>query len=944
MRHVSKLGRRGWARVAIVSSGLLVLLAASFPGNGSDNSPSTLPAKPTKANYELAARWTSSKVARLVFDMSVAPHWLEDGNRFWYSYENSSGRKFYIVDPTKKTKTYVFDAVKLAASLTTATGLPYDSQHLPIGAGGGGRGAAAGGGGAGRGGAVAGPIRFVKHDSAIQFEISVPRDAVIPGEKPSTAATTSADGGNGNDADDDDDPQQVGGRGAGRGGQGTTKQLTFELELATNKVTLLDERPQTKPAWASISPDGKTIVFSRNRNLYMMDAENYAKALKNANDTTIVETQLTKDGEEYFGYGGRGGGGGQQIDQQQQEGEQQQGDAQASRVRGAANVTWSKDSKKFATNRQDQRKVKPLWVINSLANPRPTLETYKYAMPGDADYPQAHLEVFDVATKARLEIKTEAGGFKDQRVSIESDRPTAYDREHEKTETTWAGAGGSDKFYFTRLSRDERRFDLCIADANTGEVKPIVQERMNVYIESKPTKFINNGTEFLWWSERDGWAHYYLYGADGTLKNQVDHGEFVAEDVSYVDEKGRAVVMTASGREDGEDPYFMHNYRVNLDGSGMKLLDPGDASHAVAVADNGKFFVDNSSRVNSAPQSVLYDTSGNMLMPLEKVDLGPLMAAGFKFPEPFRVKADDGITDVTGVMYKPFDFDPSRKYPIIEYVYPGPQTESVTQTFSPRNANVALANLGFIVIEVGNRGGNPHRSKWYHTYGYGNLRDYGLADKKAAVEQLAAKYPWIDIDRVGITGHSGGGFMSTAAMLVYPDFFKVAVSESGNHENNIYNAPWSEKHHGVKEVTDKDGKTTFEYTIDKNSEIAKNLKGHLLISTGDVDNNVHPGNTLRLADALIKANKRFDFVVLPGQQHSYGTEAEYFSWIRADYFCKYLLGDFDQSVDMWELNRERPQGDHVAPPGNTTTTTGRGTQTQQQNNGRGGRGGRGGGD
>jgi dipeptidyl aminopeptidase/acylaminoacyl peptidase len=256
----------------------------------------------------------------------------------------------------------------------------------------------------------------------------------------------------------------------------------------------------------------------------------------------------------------------------------------------------------------------------------------------------------------------------------------------------------------------------------------------------------------------------------------------------------------------------------------------------------------------------------------------------------------------------------------------------VTQAFSPRQANVALANLGFIVVEVGNRGGNPHRSKWYHTYGYGNLRDYGLADKKAAVEQLAAHYPWIDIDRVGITGHSGGGFMSTAAMLVYPDFFKVAVSESGNHENNIYNAPWSEKHHGVKEVTDKDGKVTFEYSIEKNSESARNLKGHLLISTGDIDNNVHPGNTLRLADALIKANKRFDFVILPGQRHGYGPEAEYFSWIRADYFCKYLLGDFDQSVDMWELNRDKPQeGDRPAPP------AGRGGQA-----GRGGRGGRGG--
>jgi len=294
-------------------------------------------------------------------------------------------------------------------------------------------------------------------------------------------------------------------------------------------------------------------------------------------------------------------------------------------------------------------------------------------------------------------------------------------------------------------------------------------------------------------------------------------------------------------------------------------------------------------------------------MPLEVTDLAPLVQAGYKFPEPYKVKADDGITDLYGVMYKPFDFDPNKKYPIIAFVYPGPQTESVNKTFTPKSPNVMLSQLGFIVIEVGNRGGNPHRSKWYHTFGYGNLRDYGLADKKAAVEQLAERHPFIDIDRVGIWGHSGGGFMSAAAMLIYPDFFKVAVSESGNHENNIYNRAWSEKHHGVKEVTDKDGNVHFEYQIEKNSDIAKNLKGHLLLSTGDIDDNVHPGNTLRLVDALIKANKRFDMIVLPGQRHGYGPVADYFSWIRADYFCKYLLGDFDQSVDMWELNREKQQ-------------------------------------
>jgi dipeptidyl aminopeptidase/acylaminoacyl peptidase len=287
-----------------------------------------------------------------------------------------------------------------------------------------------------------------------------------------------------------------------------------------------------------------------------------------------------------------------------------------------------------------------------------------------------------------------------------------------------------------------------------------------------------------------------------------------------------------------------------------------------------------------------------------------MMDAGYKFPEPFKVKADDGVTDIYGVMYKPFDFDPGRKYPIIAFVYPGPQTESVTKVFSPKSQNVALAQFGFIVIEVGNRGGNPNRSKWYHTYGYGNLRDYGLADKKAAIEQLARRYPFIDIDRVGITGHSGGGFMSTAAMLVYPDFFKVAVSESGNHENNVYNNTWSEKHHGIRQVGSEDRPpedVKFEYTIEKNSDLAKNLKGHLMLTTGDIDDNVHPANTLRMANALIKAHKRFDFFVLPGIRHSYQAEADYFFWVRSDYFCRWLLGKSPDSVDIVELNREKEQ-------------------------------------
>jgi len=602
-------------RYVLIAAGVLALIASSMSGVPADGVPAPS-SKPVKANYELAARWTTAKVGKLVFDTAVTPHWMDSGDRFWYTFENSSGRKFYIVDPAKKTKTQVYDPAKLAAALTTATGLPYDSQHLPITV-----------------------IRFVKNEGSIQFEVNVPRDAVIPGEKRPPAAATTTDAGQQQNQDDleeenDTPQQQFGGRGGGNYAPPpgrNQKQLGFEYELAANKLALLDEAPKRKPTWASVSPDDKTVVFARNHNLYMMDAENYAKALKSANDTTIKETQLTTDGVEDFGYGGRGGAGGDQQQQQEQQQQQdqnqqgQEGQQDATRQRQAAGIAWARDSKKFAIIRRDSRKIPKLWVINALANPRPTLETYNYAMPGEANAPQSQLEVFDVAARSRLLAKGES--FKDQTMQIETDRPGARQREHERTEPLWIGPG-SDKIFFQRLSRDMKRLDICAADTTTGEVKPIIQERMNVYIETKPLKVINNGTELVFWSERDGWGHYYLYGADGTLKNRITDGEFVAEDISYVDEKTREMYLTASGREDGEDPYFMHFYRVKLDGGGMKVLDAGDASHSVEVSDSGRYFVDTFSKVNTAPKSVLYDGAGLNVMPLESVDIGPLMAAG----------------------------------------------------------------------------------------------------------------------------------------------------------------------------------------------------------------------------------------------------------------------------------------------------------------------------
>jgi dipeptidyl aminopeptidase/acylaminoacyl peptidase len=462
-----------------------------------------------------------------------------------------------------------------------------------------------------------------------------------------------------------------------------------------------------------------------------------------------------------------------------------------------------------------------------------------------------------------------------------------------------------DKLYFSRTSRDLKRIDICYADSSSGEVKVLIEERLNTYVETRSLGFIDNGKELVHWSERDGWAHFYLYDGNGNLKTQLTSGPFHCENIVGIDEKARVLYFTANGREKGEDPYYLHLYRVNLDGTGLQLLNKDNFNHRITGSDSNLYFIDNYSRIDTIPVAVLRDNRGNVLMEMDSPDLSLLFEAGFKFSEPFKVKADDGKTDIYGVMHKPFNFDPNKKYPIIAYVYPGPQTESVSKSFSARGDRTwRLAQFGFIVITVGNRGGHPSRSKWYHNYGYGNLRDYGLADKKAAIEQLAARHSFIDIDKVGIFGHSGGGFMSTAALLVYPDFFKVAVSSAGNHENNIYNRWWSEKHHGVLEVEDKEGNVKFEYDIDKNSEVAGNLKGRLLICTGDIDNNVHPGNTIRLANALIKSNKRFDFFLFPGQRHGFGNMNEYFFWLRADYFCKHLIGDYSQSVDIVELNRE----------------------------------------
>jgi dipeptidyl-peptidase 4 len=811
-----------------------------------------------KANYQLAARFSPKKLEKMIFSTTVDPHWLKKSDRFWYLYETTEGKKWYIVDPIKGERQLMFDNDKLAAAISRIVKDPFDAKHLGLDS-----------------------LKFIRDENWIQFEVKSTEDI----EKKDTTAKKKP----------------------GASEKPEKKIYYFEYNLLDGTLNELKDFKKTKhkPSWASISPDSTIIVFGRHFNLYWMDHANYIKALKSEDDSTIVEHALTTDGVEYDSYHGNGvlGGGGEtNVDKEKNKDK-----------RKPAQIFWSPDSKHFAISRSDMRKVNDLWVINSIADPRPTLETYKYMIPGEKESPIDQLMVFDMTTHTRQIIS--AGQFKDQDLAIWA-APTPENRRDDDYRTTlWLGT--DTRFYFTRTSRDLHRIDVCEANVGDTIATALIKERLNTYVEVRRLGLIDGGKELIEWSEQDGWAHFYLYDGAGKLKNQITSGPFHCEDIVGIDDKKRILYFSANGREPGEDPYYLHLYKVNFDGSGLTLLDGGDFDHAMSMDDSHQFFVDNYSRVNTDPRSALYNSLGRKIMDLETADLSSLMAAGYKYPEPFKVKADDGITDLYGIIYKPYNFDSTKKYALIEYVYPGPQTEAVNKSFGRSMDRMdRLAQLGMIVITVGNRGGNPSRSKWYHNYGYGNLRDYGLADKKAAAEQLADRYPFIDINRVGIFGHSGGGFMSTAAMLVYPDFFKVAVSESGNHDNSIYNRWWSEKHHGVKEMVSDKGDTTFQYSIEKNPDIAKNLKGHLLLCTGDIDNNVHPGNTIRVANALIKADKRFDFVLLPGQRHAYGEMTEYFWWRTADYFSRYLIGDTsDRPVNIEEMDREQPQAGPKATGG-----------------------------
>jgi dipeptidyl aminopeptidase/acylaminoacyl peptidase len=605
------------------------------------------------------------------------------------------------------------------------------------------------------------------------------------------------------------------------------------------------------------SPDGQWVSFQRDENLWIRPTA--------GGD----EIQLSQDGEPDYGYAVIAEQCCQEIT------------TRRASTKRPPTVAWSPDSRRIATHKLDERDVGMFHLLETQTG-RPKLHSYRYALPGDSVIPTFDMYVFDVESRSGVQFDQEPliGDF-----AI--------------PDTTWSQVEWSSdgtRLFYTRRSRDFKELELMVGDASTGATRTILTEHgptlreMAPMIGSRNWRVVGDGREIVWYSERDGWGHLYLVNTEtGAIVNQITSGPWLVFDVLRIDESSRRIYFTAVGREADRDPYYRHVYSAGLDGSGITLLTPEDADHTVIASPSGRFFVDSYSRRDQSPVTVVRDSRGRVMQTVETADISDLLATGWQPPTPFRVKGRDGVTDVYGYLYFPTDMDPEKQYPVVDYVYPGPQVGPVgLRGFSLGGwaGEHALPELGFIVFVI-DALGTPVRSKAFHDGYYGNMGDNGIPDHIAAMRHLARVYPQMDLNRVGIFGHSGGGFASTDALLRYPDFFKVAVSGAGNHDNRGYLFAWAERYQGLLVRDSVRGGDNYDSQANQN--LAANLEGKLLLSYGSLDDNVHPNNTLLVVQALIANNKDFDLFVMPNRNH--GHAGEPYSIRRTwDYFVEHLLG------------------------------------------------------
>ena len=593
------------------------------------------------------------------------------------------------------------------------------------------------------------------------------------------------------------------------------------------------------------SPDGKKEVYIKDWNLWVRDR------------ASGTEKQLTTDGVKDFGYATDNAGW-----------------THSSR----AIVLWSPDSTKVATFQQDERHLKDMYLVTTNVG-APKLEQWKYPLPGDKEIAKIHRVVIDVETGKMTRFKMPPD---DHRSTLCDDISCSGSFD----DNYWAPDGKT--LAFVSSSRDHKEAIFRIANTETGDIRTVFNEKVPTQYESGQgeanIRYFPATNEALWYSERDDWGHLYLMDLKtGQVKNQITKGNWVVTRVLKLDEKARVIWFEANGREAGRDPYFSHFYRVDFDGRNLKLLTPEDGHHQISIAESGRGFVDTYSKPDVPPTTVFRDMNGKVIVELEKADISRLTATGWKPPTPIKVKSRDGKWDLYGLMFTPTKLDTSKKYPVVNYIYPGPQGGGVgSRAFSPaRGDHQALAELGFVVIILDGTC-NPGRSKSYHDSCYGNMADNTLEDQIAGIKELAAKHPYIDASRVGIWGHSGGGFATAAAMFRHPEFYKVGISESGNHDNRNYEDDWGERYIGLLEGDN--------YEKQANQTYAKNLAGKLFLIHGGMDDNVPPYNAYLVVDALMKANKDFDLLILPNARHGFGADSLYVMRRRWDYFVKHLMG------------------------------------------------------
>ncbi len=628
------------------------------------------------------------------------------------------------------------------------------------------------------------------------------------------------------------------------------KRSTFDSKSELDQV-LKEKAEAPSYSWRKeiLSPDKKKVVFIKDWNLWVRDL------------VSGEEKQLTTDGIENYGYATDNAGW---------------------RQSERPIVLWSPDSKKIATYQQDQRHVSDMHLVSTNVG-APKIKSWKYPLPEDEKIIQIERVVIEVESGKMVRFDMPSD---DRRGTLCDDIACSGKFD----DNQWINDGK--QLVFVSSSRDHKVAQLRIADTQTGKVRDILREEVATQYESGQGAinwhYLEATDEIIWYSERDNWGHLYLYEAPtGTLKHQITTGDFVVTRLKHIDKKAGVLYFEANGREEGRNPYFSHLYRIELSGKNLKLLTPENGTHSIRFSPNYKYFVDNYSQPDVPPVSVLRDMEGNLIEKLEQADISRLVATGWKAPNPITVKSADGKYDLYGLMFTPNNLNPKKKYPVVNYIYPGPQGGSVgSWTFRPsRGDHQALAELGFIVVAI-EGSCNPGRSKAFHDECYGNMGINTLPDQISGMQQLAQKHPYMDLEHVGIWGHSGGGFATAAAMFKYPDFFDVGISESGNHDNRNYEDDWGERYIGL--IEEVDGVNNYE--IQANQLYAENLKGKLLLAHGGMDDNVPPYNTNLVVDALIKANKDFDLIMFPNARHGFGADSYYMTRRRWDYFVQHLKG------------------------------------------------------